>query len=117
MLTFQISVKLLFASLTLAFTESPDRSIYGTCAMLIWLWVGLGLPYRWSLYFGCGKNITSQTANRCNILKPSYSNTLQVWKRLVVEHFEELNVDVDIYQLLIKQYAYNYHDYPKKDAF
>ena len=45
---------------------------------------------------GCGKDITSQTANRCNILKPSYSKTLQVWKRLVVERFEELNVDVDI---------------------
>ena len=58
------------------------------------------------LCFGCGKDITSQTANRCNILKPSYSKTLQVWKRLVVERFEELNVDVDINQLLIKQYAY-----------
>ena len=45
------------------------------------------------LCFGCGKDITSQTANRCNILKPSYSKTLQVWKRLVVERFEELNVD------------------------
>ena len=48
------------------------------------------------LCFGCGKDITSQTANRCNILKPSYSKTLQVWKSLVVERFEELNVDVDI---------------------
>ena len=28
-----------------------------------------------------------------------------------------MNVDVDINQLLIKQYAYDYHDYPKKDAF
>ena len=61
--------------------------------------------------------LTLQTANRCNILKPSYSKTLQVWKKLVVARFEELNVDVDINQLLIKQYAYNYHDYPKKDAF
>ena len=44
---------------------------------------------------------TSQTANRCNILKPFYSKTLQVGKRLVVDRFEELNVDVDINQLLI----------------
>ena len=34
-----------------------------------------------------------------------------------MERYEELNVDVDINQLLIKQYAYDYHDYPKKDAF
>ena len=69
------------------------------------------------LCFGCRNDITSQTANRCNILKPSYSKTLKVWKRLVVERFEEMNVDVDINQLLIKQYAYDYHDYPQKDAF
>ena len=48
------------------------------------------------LCFGCEKHIASQTANRCNILKLSYSKTLQVWKRLVVERFEELNVDVNI---------------------
>ena len=55
------------------------------------------LPCRWSSWrFGCGKDITSQTANIFNILKPSYSKTLHVWKRLIVERFEELNVDVDI---------------------
>ena len=48
------------------------------------------------LCFGCRNNITLQTANRCNIIKPSYFKTLQVWKRLVVERFEEFNVDVDI---------------------
>ena len=49
-----------------------------------------------------------------SILKPSYIKTLQVWKGLVVERFEELNVDIN--QLPIKQYAYDYHDYHKKDA-
>ena len=36
-----------------------------------------------------------------------------------MECFEELKVDihVDINQLLIKQYAYDSHDYTKKDAF
>ena len=48
------------------------------------------------LSFGCGNDDTSQTANICNIIKPSYSKTLQVWKSLVVERFEELNVDVDM---------------------
>ena len=49
-------------------------------------------------------DFTLQTAN---IHEPSYSKTLKVWERLVVECFEELNVDVDINQLLIKQYAYD----------
>ena len=31
--------------LTLAFTKSQDRSVYWTCATLIWLWVGLMASY------------------------------------------------------------------------
>ena len=102
--------------LRLTFTEGQECSVYWTCAVLIWLLVGL-MPSQSILCFGCEKDIISQTANRCNTLKPSYSETLQVWKRLVVERFEESNVDVDINQLLIKLYAYDIHDYPKKDAF
>ena len=113
-------------TISMATQAWPDPCVYGGSGPqhilnLCHAYMALG-GARLAIWVGahgilCRNDITSQTANRCNILKPSYSKTLQVWKRLVVEHFEELNVDVDINELLIKQYAYDYHDYPQKDAF
>ena len=113
--SLEMTSSLVRRGLTLAFLmyegSGPQR-ILNLCHAYMALGGAHGI-----ICFGFGNYITSQTANRCNIRKPSYSKTLQVWKRLVVERFEELNVDVDINQLLIKQYAYDYHNYSKKDAF
>ena len=51
---------------------------------------------------GCKKDINSEI-NQCNILEPFYSKTLQVWKRLTVESFEKLNVNLYINQLVEQQ--------------
>ena len=90
------------------------QHVYWTCAMLIWLLVGLSFPYWWTEKYqlmthpwqsifccGCGKHITSETTNRCKLIYSNLPNpTLYIFGKAIVECFEELYVDVDINQLL-----------------
>ena len=68
------------SGLTLAFTEGQDSSV-NLCHAYMALGGAHGI-----LCFGCEKD-RQQTD-----VKLSYSKTLLVWKRLVVERFEELNL-------------------------
>ena len=47
--------------------------------------------------YGCGKDITEVSRNRNNMLGPSFTKALPIWKRLVSARFNELNIaDIDI---------------------
>ena len=50
--------------------------------------------------YGCGKDITEQPTNRYNLLGPSCSKSLPVWKRLVSECLSEMNIDLYVNELL-----------------
>ena len=106
-----IHAMLVRRGLTLAFTKGQDRSVYWTCATLIWLWVGLVLPCRWSsciLCFGCGKDITSQTANRCNILNLLTPRLYKIGLEISSGTFWGIECWCRY------RHANDYHDYPKK---
>jgi DNA-directed RNA polymerase subunit N (RpoN/RPB10) len=52
--------------------------------------------------FSCGKDITTQPANRYQILSQASAKAIPAWKKLISESFSDLGFEINADQLLSK---------------